>query len=42
MKKKIIIGVLVVLVLFLIFGFKDFKKGINEGFNEALKTEQSK
>ncbi|MDT9335446.1 hypothetical protein P3F01_03525 [Clostridium perfringens] len=40
--KKFIIAVLLIIILFLIFGFKDFKKGINEGFNEALKTEQSK
>ncbi|MDM0963495.1 hypothetical protein [Clostridium perfringens] len=42
MKKKIIIGILVVLVLFLIFGFKDFKEGFKDGVNEALKTEQLK
>lgn len=40
--KKFIIAVLLIIILFLILGFKDFKKGINEGFNEALKTEQSK
>lgn len=42
MKKKIIIGILIVVVLFLIFGFKDFTKGVKQGFNEGIKTEQSK
>lgn len=42
MKKKIIIGVLVILVMFLIFKFEDFKDGVKEGVNAALKTEQAK
>ncbi|HGD0579327.1 hypothetical protein [Clostridium perfringens] len=43
MKKKIIIGVLVILVMFfLIFKFEDFKDGFKEGVNAALKTEQAK
>ncbi|WP_272478788.1 hypothetical protein [Clostridium perfringens] len=42
MKKKFIIGVLVILVMFLIFKFEDFKDGFKEGVNAALKTEQAK
>ncbi len=41
MKKKFVIGILIVIVLFLflIFGFKDIKGGFEDGFNAAIKTE---
>ena len=39
MKKKFVIGILIVIVLFLIFGFKDIKDGFEDGFNAAIKTE---
>jgi hypothetical protein len=39
MKKKFVIGILIVIVLFLIFGFKDIKGGFENGFNAAIKTE---
>lgn len=42
MKKKYIIVILIVAILFLIFGFKDFIKGFKAGFSDGVKTEQSK
>ena len=38
-KKKFVIGILIVIVLFLIFGFKDIKDGFEAGFTAAIKTE---
>ncbi|MDQ0149111.1 hypothetical protein ACFO6R_05875 [Eubacterium multiforme] len=40
MKKKIMIGILIIVILSLIFGLKDFLNGVKEGFNDGRKTEE--